>query len=202
MISFIVIAIVSYLFGSIPFGLVLTHLSGKGDIRKIGSGNIGATNVLRTGSKGLALITLLLDTGKGAFAVFLANGFAPETNVVAGIFALLGHMYPVWLDFKGGKGVATACGVLLVLSWPVAVVSSLIWLASVLTTQISSLSAIISAACAPVLAFFWAPTDVFGLVLVLAIFIIYKHKTNIQRLLNGTEPKVGEKKPVDKPASP
>jgi glycerol-3-phosphate acyltransferase PlsY len=180
-----------YLLGAIPFGLVLTRLAGLGDIRKIGSGNIGATNVLRTGNKMLALAVVLLDAGKGALAVFLASFFWGQlAGVAAGLGAVLGHLFPVWLGFKGGKGVATAFGTLLVLSWQVGVTVALIWLCMAFLFRTSSLAALIAAAAAPVTAFIFGGQWLALPVLIIAALIWLKHAANIRRLIKGTEPRI------------
>ena len=195
MIDLILTAIAGYLLGSIPFGLVLTRLAGLGDIRSIGSGNIGATNVLRTGNKGLAAATLILDSGKGAFAALLAGAvLSPEAGVIAGLAAVIGHNFPVWLNFKGGKGVATSLGVLLAVAWPVGVAACLTWLAVALVTRYSSLSALLALALAPVYAFIWAGSYVVAAAVILAVLGIVRHRANIRRLLAGTEPRIGGKK--------
>ncbi len=181
-----------YLLGSIPFGLVLTRLAGLGDIRAIGSGNIGATNVLRTGNKKLAVATLLLDGGKGALAVVLASAYGGESAVMAAaVGAMLGHSFPVWLGFKGGKGVATALGILLAAAWPVGVATMVIWLATAYVFRISSLAALVAAGAAPLVT--WAVAG-WGLALValfIAALIFVRHQANIRRLLEGTEPRIG-----------
>ena len=190
----IIAAIGGYLLGAIPFGLVLAALAGKGDIRKIGSGNIGATNVLRTGSKGLAIATLLLDAGKAGIAALIAEeflGYIP--SLVAGGAALIGHCYPVWLRFKGGKGVATYFGVLVALSWPVALVTAGTWLLSAFITRISSLSALIAVLVAPVFAYFFGNHGLAILALVLSAVIYIRHGENISRILKGEESKIGQK---------
>ncbi|WP_225767522.1 glycerol-3-phosphate 1-O-acyltransferase PlsY [Inquilinus sp. Marseille-Q2685] len=197
-------AVLGYLLGSIPFGLVLTKAAGLGDIRSIGSGNIGATNVLRTGHKGLALATLLLDGGKGAIAVLVAGLFDPMLAVLAGGGAMLGHLFPVWLGFKGGKGVATALGTLLAIAWPVGVLCCLVWLATAVLFRYSSLASLTSAAAAPVLAWALSGITIFGavwadlpraaLALFIAVLVFIRHDGNIRRLLRGEEPKIGQKK--------
>ncbi len=185
--------VVGYLLGSIPFGLVLTRLAGKGDIRQIGSGNIGATNVLRTGRKDLALATLILDSGKGAIAVAIAlfAGLRPE---VAGAAAFLGHCYPVWLKFKGGKGVATFLGTLLMLHFIAGIIACAIWLVSAFITRISSLSALIAAAAAPLILFAMGKIYIMAALAFMAIIIFIRHQDNIKRILIGEEPKIGQKK--------
>lgn len=193
--DFAIAIIFGYLVGSIPFGLVLTRLAGLGDIRAIGSGNIGATNVLRTGNKGLAAATLILDSGKGAFAALVIGAaFRPHTDVVAGLFAVLGHNFPVWLKFKGGKGVATSLGVLLAVAWPVGLGACLTWLAVAAASRYSSLSALLALVLAPFYALIWADYSVAVGAFILAVLGIIRHRANIQRLLAGTEPKIGRKK--------
>jgi glycerol-3-phosphate acyltransferase PlsY len=187
-------AVLGYLLGSIPFGLVLTRMAGLGDIRKIGSGNIGATNVLRTGHKGLAFATLLLDGGKGAAAVLLARAVDPDLAVIAGGAAFLGHLFPVWLRFKGGKGMATALGTLIALNWPVGLLACLTWLIVALLFRYSSLSALLAIALAPVYAFFLGTLPEVWLGIFLAVLVWIRHHENIRRLLNGEEPKIGRKK--------
>ena len=181
-----------YLLGSIPFGLVLTRIAGLGDIRAIGSGNIGTTNVLRTGRKGLAAATLLLDGGKGAAAVLIAGLWGPDTALAAGFGALLGHLFPVWLTFKGGKGVATALGVLLAIGWPVGVAACLTWLAVALLFRLSSLSALVSLALSPVFAWlFMKDLQLVQFMAFIAVLVWLKHHANIRRLLKGEEPRIG-----------
>jgi glycerol-3-phosphate acyltransferase PlsY len=189
---------VGYLLGSIPFGLLLTKAAGLGDIRSIGSGNIGATNVLRTGHKGLAATTLLLDALKGTAAVLIGGAMAPaeaanEAALVGGLGAFLGHVFPVWLGFRGGKGVATYIGVLLGLHWPAAVAFCAIWLASAFLTRYSSLSALIASIATPLLLWGLGLTQMAGLVALLSGLLIIKHHANIRRLLSGTESKIGAK---------
>jgi glycerol-3-phosphate acyltransferase PlsY len=180
-----------YLIGSIPFGLILTRLAGLGDIRAIGSGNIGATNVLRTGNKRLAALTLLLDIGKGALAVLLAARYGPDMAVLAGGGSVVGHVAPVWLGFKGGKGVATALGVLLAIAWPVGCLAALTWVATAALTRISSLSALIATAAAPVYAYALADPQRAELALFIAVLVWLRHYENIRRLLKGEEPRIG-----------
>jgi len=180
-----------YLLGSLPFGLLLTKLAGLGDIRKIGSGNIGATNVLRTGNKVMALATLLLDGGKGAAAYGIALVFAPEAAVLAGAAAFLGHLYPVYLGFRGGKGVATFLGLMLAVAWPVGLACCVTWVAAAAIWRISSLAALIAAALAPFYAWLLAGPELVILSGALAIAIFFKHETNIRRLLKGEEPRIG-----------
>ncbi len=183
----------AYLLGSIPFGLILTRLAGHGDIRKVGSGNIGATNVLRTGNKLLALITLLLDGGKGTLAVFLAWRFGPDMAVFAAAGAVLGHCFPVWLKFKGGKGVATALGAMLALNFPVGAVACLTWLAAAFLFRMSSLAALLAMAGAPIAAHFLALPQLRDVIAAIAVLVIIRHWANIKRLARGEEPKIGKK---------
>jgi acyl phosphate:glycerol-3-phosphate acyltransferase len=184
-----------YLLGSIPFGLVLTRMAGLGDIRAIGSGNIGATNVLRTGRKDLAAATLVLDSAKAGLACLLFTfAVSTEAGLIAGGAAFFGHCYPVWLKFKGGKGVATFLGVLLAAAWPVGVLTCLTWLGMALLMRISSLSALVAAAAAPALALAFDRPDVALLALVLALPLYLRHRENIARLLNGSEPRIGAAK--------
>ena len=187
-------ALLGYLFGSIPFGLILTRIAGLGDIRRIGSGNIGATNVLRTGNKGLAAATLLLDGGKGAAAVLIARWFGGHDAVLwAGIGAVLGHAFPVWLGFKGGKAVATSYGVLIAAAWPVGLCAGAVWLALAALGRISSLAALVSFALAPIFAAVLADATVVKLALVIAVLVFVRHHANIRRLIAGTEPRIGQK---------
>ncbi|MCX7378129.1 MAG: glycerol-3-phosphate 1-O-acyltransferase PlsY [Alphaproteobacteria bacterium] len=184
-----------YLLGSIPFGLVITRLAGTGDIRQIGSGSIGATNVLRTGRKSLAAATLLLDAGKGAAAVFLGwHLVGPNAGYAAGVLAVVGHMFPVWLGFKGGKGVATGVGVLLAANWGIALICGAIWLAVAFTIRISSASALAASAAAPVVAaVLQVPFPLLIATTIVAALIWQRHKDNIARLAAGTEPRIGKK---------
>jgi glycerol-3-phosphate acyltransferase PlsY len=185
-----------YLLGSIPFGLLLALAGGAGDIRKIGSGNIGTTNVLRTGRKGLAAATLVLDAGKGAAAVLLARHFAPDTNmaVVAGIFAFLGHLYPVWLKFKGGKGVATMLGVVLAVMPLAGLVFAIVWLGAMLATRYSSVGGMTAAVAAPIVPMIREDYGTAAMFWGMALFVLIKHRENIARLRAGTESKIGAKK--------
>jgi len=185
--------VVGYLLGSIPFGLLLTRFAGKGDIRDIGSGNIGATNVLRTGSKGLAAATLVLDALKGAAAVLLAQRLWPEAVNFAAAAALVGHLYPVWLRFHGGKGVATLLGILTPLFWQAAVVYALLWLGLLALLRISSVAGMAAAASAPVTAVLLGKVELFPMLLGFALLVIWKHRENIRRLSRGEEPRVGRK---------
>ncbi len=185
--------VMGYLFGSIPFGLLLTKLAGTEDLRSIGSGNIGATNVLRTGRKGLAAATLLLDALKGTAAVLIARRFGDYAAVMAGLGAFLGHLYPVWLKGKGGKGVATFLGVAIGLAWPGALVFAIVWLGVAFTTKYSSAAALAGSAAAPVALWAMGRTGPAELLAALAVLLWFKHWPNISRLLDGTESKIGEK---------
>ena len=183
-----------YLIGSIPFGVLVTRFAGAGDLRTIGSGNIGATNVLRTGRKGLALATLLLDMAKGAVAVLIAGWLSPELAPIAAISAFLGHLYPLWLRFHGGKGVATMLGIAFALLWPAGLAFAVVWLVAALTTRYSSVGGMAGAVAAPVAA---ALVGEFGLVLLFlafALLVLWKHRANLERLLDGTEPRIGSGK--------
>lgn len=186
--------VLGYILGSIPFGILLTRMFGAGDLRQIGSGNIGATNVLRTGRKGLAAATLLLDLAKGAAAVFLSNWLFPGTGPIAGLAAFIGHCYPVWLRFRGGKGVATMMGIVLALHWPIGLVFAVVWLGLLATLRISSVAGMAAAVSAPISAMVFARGDLFPLSLAVALIVLWKHRDNIGRLLNGTEPRIGSKR--------
>ncbi len=180
-----------YLLGSIPFGFVLTRLAGYGDIRSIGSGNIGATNVLRTGNKPLALTVVLLDSGKGAIAVLLAVQAGENAALAAGLGAVLGHLYPVWLGFKGGKGVATTFGTLLALAWPVGLIACAVWLIVAVIFRISSAAALTAIATTPLAALLISKAPALAIVaLLFAVLVWVKHAANISRLLHGTEPRL------------
>ena len=180
-----------YLLGSIPFGLIITRLAGAGDIRKVGSGNIGATNVLRTGNKILALLTLLGDGLKGTLAVHLAAMWGPDTAVIAAFGAFIGHCFPVWLKFRGGKGVATYLGLLLGLSWMTFIAAALVWLVAATLTRYSSLSALVATAAAPVILYLRVDVQLAQLFLVLTLILWFRHRQNIARLASGTEGRIG-----------
>ncbi len=181
-----------YLLGSVPFGILLARVMGLGDLRKVGSGNIGATNVLRTGNKTAAALTLLLDGGKGAVAVLLARAFAPEDAAqIAALAAFLGHCFPVWLSFRGGKGVATHLGIMLALAWPVGIAACATWAVTAALFRFSSLAALLAAGLAPVWALLLGRADIALLAVVLAVLIYWRHWGNIARLRAGTEPKIG-----------
>jgi glycerol-3-phosphate acyltransferase PlsY len=180
--------------GSIPFGIVITRALGLGDLRKIGSGNIGATNVLRTGNKGAALATLLLDAGKGGIAVLVARALVgPDAAQLAALASFLGHLFPVWLGFKGGKGVATFLGTLLALAWPVGLAACATWAATAAVSRISSLSALVASASAVVWAWVFGYPQMVALILILATLVIVRHHANINRILTGTEPRIGKR---------
>ncbi len=183
----------SYLIGSIPFGLVLTRLAGFGDVRNIGSGNIGATNVLRTGNKPLALATLLLDGGKGAVVVVIGNVYwGPDIAIVAALGSLIGHLFPVWLRFRGGKGAAIGLGILLALAWPVGIAACLTWLAVALMFRYSSLAALVAFATSPVFAWWLADPQTMEFAAFMAVVIWLKHAANIRRLARGEETRIGK----------
>ncbi len=185
-----------YLLGSIPFGLLLTRLTGGGDLRKIGSGNIGATNVLRTGNKGIAALTLLLDIGKGAAAVYLALQMSSGLGVLAGLGAFLGHLYPVWLKFNGGKGVATLLGVVTALIPMAGLIFAVTWIGSIVLWRYSSVGGMLAAISVPIAAFALGEYAMMPMFIGLALLVLWKHRSNIERLLAGEEPKVGASKRV------
>jgi len=192
---FLIVAfILGYLFGSIPFGLVLTRLAGTKDLRSIGSGNIGATNVLRTGHKGLAAATLLLDMLKGTAAVVISGYFGgPNAAMLAALGAFLGHLFPVWLKFRGGKGVAVYIGVLLGLFWPAALAFCLIWLATAVASRYSSLAALVASVTTPILLWWLGQIALAVLFAAMTVLLFYMHRENIKRLRAGTEGKIGQK---------
>lgn len=189
--DWVIASIFGYLLGSIPFGLILTRAFGAGNLREIGSGSIGATNVLRTGRKGLAAATVLLDLGKGVAAVLLARHFLPGAEGAAAIAAVVGHCFPVWLAFRGGKGFATAAGVCLALAWPVFLVCAAIWTVVAITTRISSLSSLAAVTASPIAAWLMGFPAVAPTLVAVAAIVIVKHHENIGRLMRGEEPKVG-----------
>jgi glycerol-3-phosphate acyltransferase PlsY len=192
--SFVLAFLFGYLCGSIPFGLILTKLAGTEDLRSIGSGNIGATNVLRTGNKGLAAATLIGDMLKGTVAVIVAGYFGgPNAAIAAGVGAFVGHLFPVWLKFKGGKGVATYIGVLLGLFWPAALAFCAIWIAVALIFRYSSLAALVASAIVPVMLFWSQHTALAAVFALLTAALWIMHRANITRLMNGTEGKIGKK---------
>lgn len=185
--------IAGYLIGSVPFGLIFTRFAGLGDIRTIGSGNTGATNVLRTGNRKLAALTLLCDILKGLLAVLVFSGYGSTLGIIAGFSAFLGHIFSVWLGFKGGKGVATYLGVLIGIAWPCAIIFGVVWLVTAIISRYSSLSALVAAGVVPVFAFSSLPATVSAIIMLMSIIIILKHHTNILRLCNGTESRIGSK---------
>jgi glycerol-3-phosphate acyltransferase PlsY len=186
--------VLGYLLGSIPFGLILTKFAGTQDLRSIGSGNIGATNVLRTGHKGLAVATLICDMLKGTVAVVIAGYFGgPNAAMLAGLGAFLGHLFPVWLKFKGGKGVAVYIGVLIGLFWPAAVVFCVLWIATAATTRYSSLSGLVAGFVTPIFLWWFGHPALASLFAVLTLLLFYVHRENIKRLQAGTEGRIGEK---------
>lgn len=188
------VGLLGYLLGSVPFGIVITRALGLGDLRAIGSGNIGATNVLRTGHKGAALATLLLDAGKGAIAVLIARvALGEDAAQVAGGMAFLGHLFPVWLGFKGGKGVATFLGTILALAWPVGLAACATWAVTALVTRISSASALVAAATSGLWCFVFDRGDALFLSFALMVLVYIRHWPNLQRIKAGTEPKIGQK---------
>ncbi|NRB01169.1 MAG: glycerol-3-phosphate 1-O-acyltransferase PlsY [Rhodobacteraceae bacterium] len=189
------VAVAAYLLGSVPFGIVITRALGLGDLREIGSGNIGATNVLRTGNKPAAAATLILDAGKGGIAVLIARLlFAEDAAQVAGAAAFVGHLFPVFLGFKGGKGVATFLGTVLALAWPVGIALCGTWLATAAVTRISSASALVAAATAPIWALIFGRPDLIGLLILLPALVYIRHAANIRRILDGSEPRIGGSK--------
>jgi glycerol-3-phosphate acyltransferase PlsY len=183
----------AYLLGSVPFGIIVTRVAGAADPRTIGSGNIGATNVLRTGRKGLAALTLLLDGGKGAAAVLAAEAIVPGLGSLAAVGAFFGHLFPVWLGFRGGKGVATVLGIALALDWRIGFVAMAVWLLATLVTRISSVGGMSVGVAAAVAAAFFGRIDLTILFLAFALVVVWKHRENIVRLANGTEPRIGRK---------
>ncbi len=208
-IYFILSAVGGYLLGSIPFGLVLTRICGLGDIRKIGSGNIGATNVLRTGRKDLALLTVILDASKAGFAAWLAGYLAPQAfcslfgfittvavvaGLIAGVMGVIGHNFPVWLKFRGGKGVASAFGFIVVTQWQLGIIALCVWLITAFTTRYSSLSAILAAVSVPFFAFFMSDPVHAAFYSAIALLVLIRHHANIARLIKGTESKISFKK--------
>lgn len=191
----ILTAVFAYLLGSTPFGIVMARIFGLGDLRKIGSGNIGATNVLRTGNKLAAFLTLVGDAGKAGAAVLIARALlADDAAQVAGLAAVLGHLFPIYLRFKGGKGVATLLGTLLALHWPVGIFACLTWLATAAIFRISSLSALVASALSPIAAFFLGYAQGVVLLVMIAMLVWVKHSANIRRILDGTEPRIGKGK--------
>ncbi|MEM7721061.1 MAG: glycerol-3-phosphate 1-O-acyltransferase PlsY [Pseudomonadota bacterium] len=187
-------AVLAYLLGSVPFGVVMARVFGLGDLREVGSGNIGATNVLRTGNKTAAALTLILDAGKGGIAVLLARFFVGEDAAqIAGFFAFLGHCFPVFLRFKGGKGVATFLGTVLALAWPVGLAACLVWLLTAAISRYSSLSALVAAALSPVMAVALGYPQMSALTVLLAALIFSRHQSNMKRLMAGEEPRIGKK---------
>jgi acyl phosphate:glycerol-3-phosphate acyltransferase len=188
--------VLAYLLGSVPFGIVITRAMGLGDLRQIGSGNIGATNVLRTGNKRAALATLLLDAAKGGVAVLIARAlFDEDAAQLAGLASFLGHLFPVWLGFKGGKGVATFLGILIALAWPVGLAVCVTWLVTALVTRTSSVAALVAAASSGVWLFFFLEGRILVLVFLLTVLVYLRHSENLKRIKAGTEPRIGAKKP-------
>jgi glycerol-3-phosphate acyltransferase PlsY len=191
--ALLIALVFGYLLGSIPFGLLLTRAAGLGDVRNIGSGNIGATNVLRTGNKGLAAATLILDALKGTVAVLIAARYGTEPAIAAGLGAFVGHLFPVWLGFKGGKGVATYIGVLAGLMWQAALLFCAIWVVAAFALRYSSLSAFAACVVTPIALYFWGRPDLAILFAGLSVVVFIKHRANISRLIAGTEGKIGAK---------
>jgi glycerol-3-phosphate acyltransferase PlsY len=193
--TLLAVAVAAYLLGSIPFGMVITRLMGLGNLREIGSGNIGATNVLRTGNKLAAALTLVLDAGKGAAAALIALRLVgSDAAQVAALFAFLGHLFPVWLGFRGGKGVATFLGIFLALSWPAGLAACATWLVVASSLRISSLSALVAALLAPVWLWLFGANSLIALAIGLAVLVFLRHHQNISRLIAGTEPRIGKGK--------
>jgi glycerol-3-phosphate acyltransferase PlsY len=186
------ILIGSYLLGTVPFGVIVTRIFGAQDPRSIGSGNIGATNVLRTGRKGLAALTLLLDGGKGAVAVLVAEAISPGSGPMAAVAAFFGHIFPVWLGFRGGKGVATMLGITLALHWPTGLVAIGAWLAAMLISRRSSVGGMAAATVTPVASAYFFKVDLTLMFLALALVVLWRHRANIERLIEGTEPRIGK----------
>ena len=191
MLEILAALVFGYLLGSIPFGLLITRAAGLGDVRRIGSGNIGATNVLRTGNKGLAALTLLADALKGTVAVLVAGWFGPDLALYAGLAAFLGHIFPVWLNFKGGKGVATYLGVLAGIHWPAALAFAVVWLGVAFLTRFSSLAALVAALVVPVFLYFLGHGSAAALFVIMTAIVYYKHRANISRLIAGSESRIG-----------
>jgi glycerol-3-phosphate acyltransferase PlsY len=181
-----------YLLGSIPFGVILTRLGGAGDVRAIGSGNIGATNVLRTGRKGLAVGTLILDLAKGSLAVWIASSLSVDDAIIAGAGAILGHLYPIWLKFRGGKGVATYMGVALALDWRMGLIYAVLWIGVIALSRISSLGGLVAAVSVPAAAWMLGYPHWLPLLAALTLLVLWRHKENISRLLRGQEPRIGQ----------
>lgn len=193
-VALIAVAVVAYLLGSVPFGIVITRMLGLGDLRQIGSGNIGATNVLRTGNKPAAAATLVLDAGKGGIAVLIARAlFAEDAAQIAGLCAFIGHLFPVWLGFKGGKGVATFLGTVLALAWPVGIALCITWLFAAGLSRISSIGALGAAGSAPFWAWGLGQPELVALLIVLPALVYLRHAANIQRIFDGSEPRIGKR---------
>lgn len=189
--ALVVFLLVGNLLGSIPFGLLLTRAAGLGDVRTIGSGNIGATNVLRTGRRGLAALTFLLDALKGSVAVWIALRWGIHAGMAAGFGAFLGHLFPVWLSFKGGKGVSTYVGILLALAWPAVIAFAVVWIATAALTRYSSLAGLLASLAAPIVVFLLGSASIAAVLAAMTLLVIWKHRRNIERLLAGTEARIG-----------
>lgn len=186
--------VIGYAFGSIPFGLLLTRMAGGGDVREIGSGNIGATNVLRTGKKSIAALTLILDVAKGAVPVLIARAYFPGAEGLAAAGAFFGHLYPVWLSFKGGKGVATYGGIIAGLTgWEGGLIYAAVWIGSLVITRISSVAGLLGAVAAPIIVFWDGQTSMVALLIACSLVVFWKHWENIERLIGGNEPRIGSK---------